>query len=304
MSAFNDHVQRANAAISVQRYEVALQEAGAAIAADPSDPAGHVMLGVALISLKRVREALAAIEAGLGEAPDDAALHRLRSLALNSLKKRKEALDAADEAVRLEPEAASSHESRGRALSALKRRDEARAAFEEAVRLAPGDADYRRELGDEFLESAPRTAEKHYRASLEIDPNDAVTLNNLGVALEKQKRPFEAAAAYKAAVVTDPTFELAKRNVQSTVGGLMKAGGGSVLGVWLFVRVASLVAKGPALAVFAIVALLGVLIWLFVRSRNDRERIEGNRERLQRMDPQIYEIYRKLEAEKKWRWRK
>ncbi|MBI5368675.1 MAG: tetratricopeptide repeat protein [Planctomycetes bacterium] len=295
--------RRAQAANDLHRYEEALREAGAAVAAEPSHPESHCLLVVALSGLQRFREALAAAETGLGHAPDEPALHRLRSLMLRNLKRPQEALAAADEAVRLEPEAASAFYVRGLALVDLKRRDDARAAFAEAVRLNPHDADYRRLLGDQFLAADPRAAEAHYRGSLELDPNDAVTLNNLGVALERQKRAFEAVAAYKAAVIVDPTMETAKNNVHSAVGGLLRAGGGGLFLLYVAVRVGAAAGRMAGGALLAIgILVLALIYWLYRRKR-ERLRVEANRAELERLDPQVFQIYQRLEAEKKWRWR-
>jgi hypothetical protein len=119
----------------------------------------------------------------------------------------------------------------------------------------------------------------------------------------RQKRPLEAAAAFKAAVMADPTLEVAKRNVHPTVSGLLTAGGGGLLGIYAVARLAEMAAKGTALTGLILVgALVLLILWLF-RRRRERLRVEANRDALERLDPQIFEIDRRLESEKKWRWK-
>lgn len=296
-------LDRARAAISLGRHHEALELAGVAVAENPSNPQAHVVLVGALSGLGRLRDALAAAQAGLGHAPDSGTLHAQHSLILHDLGRFRESVAAADEAIRLSPHSALAFYARGLALAGLKAMDRARTAHEEAVRLDPGDADYRRALGNTFLASHPRTAESHFRASLELDPTNALTLNNLGVALERQKRPLEAAAAFKAAILMDPTLEVAKQNVKSTVDGLLAVSGGSLFGVYFLFRFAGLAAKGTTFAAIPlVVALVLAIVWL-VRRQDGKRQVEANRAALERLDPQIFEIYRRLEAEKKWRWK-
>lgn len=103
--------------------------------------------------------------------------------------------------------------------------------------------------------------------------------------------------------MADPTLEVAKRNVHPTVSGLLTAGGGGLLGIYAVARLAEMAAKGTALTGLILVgALVLLILWLF-RRRRERLRVEANRDALERLDPQIFEIDRRLESEKKWRWK-
>ena len=49
-----------------------------------------------------------------------------------------------------------------------------------------------------------KQSEQHYRAALELKPDDPTPYFNLGVLLEDLKRPVEAARAYAAAIERNP----------------------------------------------------------------------------------------------------
>jgi Flp pilus assembly protein TadD len=52
-----------------------------------------------------------------------------------------------------------------------------------------------------------------YRKSLEIEPNDAHVLNNLGIALVRDGRTQEAAAEFQKALDIEPGYADARRNL-------------------------------------------------------------------------------------------
>ncbi len=56
-----------------------------------------------------------------------------------------------------------------------------------------------------------------------------MTLNNLGVALEGQSKIKDAALAYKAAVLIDPSLEIAKVNAKNAIHQYVHIGGGALL---------------------------------------------------------------------------
>src|SRR5207244_1255249 len=99
-----------------------------------------------------------------------------------------------------------------------------------ALELAPRSAWLHRTRANIALhENDFASAEYSYREALRCDPRDAVALNNLGVALQRLGRQEEAALAFKAAVLADPTLQIAKSNTHSAVknlGGVVAAGAG------------------------------------------------------------------------------
>ncbi|HEV8198646.1 MAG TPA: tetratricopeptide repeat protein [Candidatus Polarisedimenticolia bacterium] len=283
---------RARAALQLRRYRDAAREAALAMAANPANPDAHALLAQACLGLDRHVDARKAAEAGLAIDPESEWLHRLRSISLRLCGQPKGALAAADEAVRLAPWNASAHHVRADALRVLGRTDDAHASIRRALELDPRNPETLRVMGDFSLESDPKTAELYYRDSLKLDPRDADTLNNLGVALNKQKRRHEAAIAFKSALLLNPESAIAKRNAHSTIKGLVKVLPGAGIGafwvtkvMWAVLVVRSILGPGLIIAVAVAMFLIGRSLY--------------HRWRLRRADPQLLEIYRRLETDKR-----
>ena len=271
-----------------------MREAAAIISADPAGSTGHAVLARAHLGKNEFAKALEAAEAGLQRTPDREWLHRLRTHALIFLKRHKEALEAADECVRLLPNATESHQIRGKALGKLKRLADAEEEYARALQLNPHSAEAHRELGDLVLKKTPKRAEEHYRAALAIEPNDAVALNNLGAALSRQKRRDEAALAYKAAILADPTLKVAKRNAHATVTQQVGKVAGWGTGLFVALQAARLAAAASAPIALAVLAV-GVPATLAIRRKLRAKRIA----QLKARDPQLVAIFERLEQDKK-----
>jgi tetratricopeptide (TPR) repeat protein len=290
--------RRAAAALDLKRWDEAAREAAAAVSADPEDVSGHALLARAFLGKGDSAEAQRAADAGLARHPHSEWLFRLRSLALRQQKRYPEALAASEEAVKLLPDSALGHYTKALALAGMKRVPEARSANEKAVELDPDNAEIRSHLGDLFLDREPARAERHYRDALALEPNDACTLNNLGVALKKQGMAKEAAVAFKSAVLLDPTLAVAKRNAHSTVGELLRVGGvlgGGAIVALQAVRLLALAGKGGAGVLLAFGLFLGgggYLVWRLAQRRRRKDDLAS-------MDPQLLEIWKKLDADKK-----
>lgn len=83
----------------------------------------------------------------------------------------------------------------------LERLDLARSFFEEAARLAPADGTMQYHLG-RYYYSAQRfaQAEQAFRAALKLDPESVRGYDNLGLALEAQRKTEVAEASYRKAI--------------------------------------------------------------------------------------------------------
>ncbi|WP_243338704.1 tetratricopeptide repeat protein [Anaeromyxobacter soli] len=233
-------LDHADALLSVGRHAEAERLARDALGAAPESERGHGLLARALGGQGRFDEGVAAVEAGLSLHPTSEWLHRVRALALWQAGRHEAALAAAGAALRLDPRSPGGHHVRSMALLALRRIREARAAAEEAVMLAPEVHEYRAHLGDTWLKESPATAEAHYRASLTLDPERPLTLNNLGVALMKLRRLDEAAQAFKAALAIDPGLRQAKLNAFAVSNPVMRSRWVAWLGLAVGVGVAGL----------------------------------------------------------------
>jgi tetratricopeptide (TPR) repeat protein len=287
----------ARAALALSRYEEAATHAAHAITEDPNAADGYGLLAQAELGLEQPRRAIKTAERGLAQDPESEWLHRLRSIALRLSKKHKDALAAADEAVRLAPHIAQCHYVRAQALAACRRPKEGIAAAERALELNPNDASNYSLLADLHLKKSPARAEEYYRKSLSIDPQSAPALNNLGVALLRQKRPIDAATAFKSAVLVDPTLTVAKRNAHATTSSLLRGGGlfGLVIVLQVLARSGAAHHDSGTLVAGAAVLALSLAVMFLVR----RWRGRRNRASLERADPQLLRIYEKLDADKK-----
>jgi tetratricopeptide (TPR) repeat protein len=300
---------RAEAALELERYDEAAKEAGLAIASDPEDCDGYCVLARALHGQKKSKKALEAIDLALQKAPNVPLYHVVRSDILRALIEYDAAMAAAKECLRLAPHSPMGHLGVGLCARDLDDRACAVEAFKSAIALDPTAAQSQRLLGDAYLAlERNELAEAQYRVSLSLDPNDAAALNNLGCALKALGKKHDAVMAFKAALLLDPTLEEAKSNTHATVQTLIGRAGpvGLFAGAGVLLKLGAVgLSKAPVF--FALIALrlrsaaawgglaiaaIAVLVFVLVRQR-------WNRRRLERADPQIMRIYEHLEADKK-----
>jgi tetratricopeptide (TPR) repeat protein len=287
--------ERVQAALELGRLDEALAEVRRLLAQDPGDPEAHALHGQVLMMLRRNAEAQQAAEAGLALAPELEWLHRVRALALlrqGGWRRRREALRAADEAVRLAPEQGAGHYLRSLVLEQRSRRKQAVLAAERALELDPQDATYHFRMADLCLGAkAPAEAERHYRRGLELEPQNAGALNNLGVAVLRQKRADEAAQLFKDAVRADPTLKLAKQNAHATVRQVV--GMPEQRSPW---RLLWFLINPSALFVLVFVSPV-LLLWSWLRDRRVRQRMQD----LRRKDPDLHRLYHRIDDDRRQR---
>lgn len=281
------HRSRAEAALDLGRALDAVREAGLAIAAEPEQARCYYVLARALHSLARYREALDALRAGLQRAPDDLDLLVLESDILRADRQLEAALCSAQSAARLAPDDPRAHAALGYSYKALAHYDRAISEFRHALHSIPDNAYLLRSLGDTYLDKRScAEAETHYRAALALEPNDATALNNLGCALLRMGRAQPAAFAFKAAVMLDPTLKVAKQNTHHTLHALM--GGAQLQGLGTPVRQ---LFEG---VIAWVLSSFGVGSWVFCFMRQRQARAQ-----LLAQDPQILDVYLRLQADKK-----
>ena len=293
---------RAQAALELGRWQEAVHEALRAIGEDPEGPSGHYFLGRALLELGREEEALHALETACAKSPTWSPPHVLRSDVLRFAGSYRQALAAAEEALRLDPHSATAH--MAVALSAQKLGDAARARGESgrALALAPHSAPLHRCAGDVFLaQHANAQAESQYRRSLELDAGDALALNNLALALQRQGKADEALDAFRAAVNADPNLHVVKRNLRNLLGKkLGKAGiGGIGVVMWLVLQLGHVgsslpenaqTSGGDVMFLFMLCGLAFVALGVLgVKSEYRR--------RLSELDPDLRSLHERLEAD-------
>jgi len=220
-----------------------------------------------------------------------------------------DALSGIDAAISLDAGLSRAHHARSLVLERLGRVPAARDAAEAAISLDPGSPAIREQLGDLWLDADPVRAEAAYREAIRLDSWDqrgarrAVALNNLGVALSRQKKRREAALAFKAALLIDPTLTEAKKNARASIMNLAR-GAALLVAIDVLLRAAKggrhatkLEAlrpyEGAAVAATAALLVAGVAVWAWRRT--------AGMARLATEEPELHALWRRLEAERKAR---
>jgi hypothetical protein len=93
--------------------------------------------------------------------------------------------------------------------------EEAIGHYTESLRLNPYNAEAQVRFGFLLMRYSPQLAESHYRQAVELDPHSARNQYLLGQCLQAMNRREEAAAAYRAAIVIDPSYTPAAQALSS-----------------------------------------------------------------------------------------
>jgi Flp pilus assembly protein TadD len=209
-------LQRARRLQELGRHQDALVLVNQALAADPADAHAHRMAGWSLYFLDRYGEAEQAAGRAIALAPDASAGYKLLSWILHGAGARVRARRAARRAVELAPE---DHEA-WYALCVTEIQlwmvptRAARRAADQAARLKPDSL-----LGLRAFSLIAQRAgqwrelERHARRILEMRPDDAGALNDLGLARLKRRRPVEAADLFIRSAREDPSQQSARSNL-------------------------------------------------------------------------------------------
>ena len=123
------------------------------------------------------------------------------------------ALNVTERILASNPNDAESHIIQGEAFTALGQTANAEAAFTTALKLDPGSAEADVGLGRLILGTDPAKAEALFLQALDVQPRDAVAMNDLGIARDLQGRHTQAQEAYRKALGVDPTMEAAQVNL-------------------------------------------------------------------------------------------
>lgn len=285
---------RAETASDLRRYTDAQALAMEAISLDPQLGQGYASLGRALLGQHKAAEAEKQFRQALSIDPASVWYLRGVAICLQVQRKFQDALHIANTVIELAPDIAENFSLRGDIQTLLKKDRLAINDFQKAIELNPELADAHFGLGDAYLAVKENAkGEASYRQGLSIFPQSARALNNLGVALEKQSKLKEAALAYKAAILVDPTFDVAKRNTKLAVDRYLGIGLGSAgLIIYLLIKTASFASNSgsdqPAAVgivfVVALVILGAVAIHRWSKCRDRKEELAAE-------DPQLLEIY-------------
>jgi Flp pilus assembly protein TadD len=103
---------------------------------------------------------------------------------------------------------------KGDALYAMGDTDQARETYVSAVAADPDSVGAQMGLGRTLVRTAPQDAEAHFLAALAKQPDNAIALNNLGIARDLQGRHEQAQETYHQALALDPDQEDVKTNLR------------------------------------------------------------------------------------------
>ncbi|MBL8685057.1 MAG: tetratricopeptide repeat protein [Myxococcales bacterium] len=298
-------VERGWVALELGRAAIAEREARAALALSSQHVEARLLLADALLSQKRGDEAIVVVEEAFALAPDTSAVHLVACAVFCETFALDRAFAAAKAFAQLEPDSSMAH---SLFAEVAHRGGDFRAAAEHARRALAIDPDDVRSLelfGLAQLDLDPRQAEAAFLRQLSIDPNASLALNNLGVALERQGRLWEAAKLFESAVRRDPTNELARNNTRLTLRRWSGPAAGLGLGAAIAGSKGLVAAAVPGLAKafseaspkwlgvgLALVALVGLGVWGFVRGRR-----AFRLRKLEREDPALYRMFVMLERD-------
>lgn len=210
-----DDLQRANYAISVRRYDLAIEIMQRMLSEFPENSVAFYTLGRAYILKKQYIQAIDVFQETLRLEPTNSLAHTLYGWTLHLIGQHERGEAEARSGVELDP--ANSYPYYIYALILLERRKNMAAAREQcsrALEMKPEDAKYHWLLGRICAqEGLIEQAEIAYRQALSIDPEDAFIHCSYGVLLLNQKRqPREAYEHFRIALMAAPDNADIKRN--------------------------------------------------------------------------------------------
>ena len=168
------------------RWNEAVNQYRAALAAAPDYVLAHNNLGAVLMEQGQIDRAIGEFQAALRIEPDFAGAHYNLGLVYVARGRLDEAIRHYREALRYQPDFGEAHNNLGQVLGSLGQVDEALPHLREAVRLIPDSADTHNNLGTGlWFQGKSEEAIAQFRRALEIDPNHSGARKNLSAALQK-----------------------------------------------------------------------------------------------------------------------
>jgi tetratricopeptide (TPR) repeat protein len=256
-----DTVPKARALLDVGRADEAAALLSTALAADPGQWRAWCLLGAAHLKRRRYDEALKCGRGAIELEPSQEWPHRITSIAERHLGNLEQAVVAAREAVRLAPFEAFAHAELAVALSHTNpwRPLEALNAASRSLELRPHDATLQSMAGDVALRlHHKKLAKTRYQRALEIDPSNAVAVNNIALIRLGRGLPIAAARGFSHAAALDPTSDRHRRNVDVAVNHAL-ASAAVLLGAVAVTDVVRPIAE-PVALVIAITLIVAFLL--------------------------------------------
>jgi Flp pilus assembly protein TadD len=207
--------QRAETLLSLGRPAEALAIISPALAVEPDSADLQRLLASVYLATDEAQLAFNAAVRSVSVEPDNEWGHRLVSESLSQLGDHQQAAKAAAESQRLAPWDWRTHSQRAIVCARAGFNTESVGAARHAVALAPNEPDAHFALGFAASRAGdPEFAALAYRRVLEIQPDHAMTLNNLAtLQLKKRGGLRNATRGYGAALAVDAQLDVARRNL-------------------------------------------------------------------------------------------
>jgi tetratricopeptide (TPR) repeat protein len=221
--ALGDEARAGEHARSAQRLTAdrVLTDPRSDTSVDPAGSSGHLRAGLALMGAGRFDEAIAELEATLAANPEHSLAHfKLGQIAARQGRQH-DAVRHLRDARRLRPGHVETRQALAIALVGLGRPEEAATELREAARLEPGNAMLQYMLGDLEIELGNfAEGEAHLREALRLDPLSAEVHFYLGSHLARTGRAAEAIAPLSETVRLRPAGVDARVNLGLALASL------------------------------------------------------------------------------------
>lgn len=230
MPTGEDHLHQADILLQLNRPAEAVRAATQAVAAEPENARAWGYLALCLGENGQHPAALAAVNRAVSLEPAEAGWRLQASRTLSALHVLKGSIAAATEAVRLAPWDPDTHT---QLATALAWRGHGGRVFgyqlpgdlttaenhaQRAIALSAGSVDA--QFAAALVAAAAgryRLARRRYRQVLRMDPQHAAAINNLAAVDLHRLRLGRSGAGFVRALQTDPSLQLARRNVSKSV---------------------------------------------------------------------------------------
>ena len=177
----------------------------AVLDAAPDQPDALQLLGVLRHQQKKTDEGIALMERACAVAPTSAEVFCNIGGVLLDAGRIAEAEDKLRHALQLDPAHPQARSNLIRLLNLNDRDDDAIIVCREGIAIAPGAAIFHKVLGDQLLKMHDYVkAMEAYRRSLELNPDDSASMNDLAICCRELGDPEEAEHWYRKAIALDP----------------------------------------------------------------------------------------------------
>jgi tetratricopeptide (TPR) repeat protein/SAM-dependent methyltransferase len=200
--------------IQTDRYDMAVDLIGKALARNSRLPDAHYHLALALEALGRLDGAAVHYVEALSLKPDYVEAHMNLGNLLSRRGKTDEALACYERVLSIQPQSPIAHYNVANLFAMRRKPDDAAAHYRKAIAFKPDFAEAHNNLGNALRDREFRdAAEAEYRRALELKPDYAEAHNNLGIVMMARGAVEEAIGRYRRALQARPDFVEAHNNL-------------------------------------------------------------------------------------------